>query len=171
MGAAKRNKVRAIVGDHTFDLEFGDAHVLANGAKRNFTAAGLPNSRISLIIDGRSVSAVVYRTRPGSYVVHIGNDEFEVALKGEKDILLERFGFAEAGESSLQQIRAPMPGLVLSLRVGEGQMVKAGEALLVLEAMKMENELRAENDGTVKSVHVAHGDAVGKNDLLVEIEA
>lgn len=171
MAAEKRSKVRAVIDDNTFDLEFGSTDVLVNGVKRTFTAANLAGSRISAIIDGRSVSAIVYQTRPGTYGVHIGGDEFEVTLKGEKDLLLERYGFAEAAESSVQQVRAPMPGLVLSLRVEEGQIVRAGDGLLVLEAMKMENELRADAGGTVTSIHVAHGDAVGKNDLLVEIEA
>lgn len=86
-------------------------------------------------------------------------------------MLLERFGIASAASSGLVEVRAPMPGLVLSLGVEEGQIVATGDGLVVLEAMKMENELRAAAPGTVRSIHVVRGDAVGKNDLLVEIEA
>jgi len=166
-----QKKYRAIVAGRAIDLEFGDEEILVNGVEHSVTFSRLSKSRIALIIDGRSLAGIAYQTRAGNYVVHVDGGEFEVTIKDEKDMLLERFGFVATAESSLQQIRAPMPGLVLSLRVEEGQEVKAGDGLVVLEAMKMENELRAEADGIVKSIHVERGDAVGKNDLLVEIEA
>lgn len=96
--------------------------------------------------------------------------EFDVHIKDERDLLLERYGLAETAAAGTQAIRAPMPGLVLSVAVEPGQHVSEGTGLAVLEAMKMENELRAEHDGTVKAVHVSPGDAVGKNDLLLELE-
>ena len=65
-------------------------------------------------------------------------------------------------------VRSPMPGLVLSLAVAAGQEVKAGETLAVVEAMKMENVLRAERDGTVKTVHVKPGDSVAVDAAIVE---
>lgn len=166
-----RKKYRAMVAGRAIDLEFGDGEIMVNGVAHEVTFSRLSRSRIALIVDGRSLVGIAYRTRSGSYVVHTEGDEFEVLLKDEKDLLLERFGFVATAESSLQQIRAPMPGLVLNLRVQEGQDVKAGDGLVVLEAMKMENELRAQADGVVKAIHVEHGDAVGKNDLLIEIEA
>lgn len=166
-----RKKYRAMVAGRAIDLEFGDGEIMVNGVVHEVTFSRLSRSRIALIVDGRSLVGIAYRTRSGSYVVHTEGDEFEVMLKDEKDLLLERFGFVATAESSLQQIRAPMPGLVLTLRVQEGQDVKAGDGLVVLEAMKMENELRAQADGVVKAIHVERGDAVGKNDLLIEIEA
>jgi biotin carboxyl carrier protein len=63
-----------------------------------------------------------------------------------------------------------MPGRVVEVRVAEGQEIRAGEPLLVLEAMKMQNEIQAERDGTVRKLHVAAGDAVDGGDLLLEIE-
>lgn len=170
MSANRRKKYQAIIGDRAIDLEFGPEDVLVNGEQHTVTFARLSEYRFAFIIDGRSLPAIAYQTPTGSFIIHLEAEQFEVTLRDEKDILLERFGFVATTESSLQQIRAPMPGLVLSLRVEEGQQVKIGDGLVVLEAMKMENELRAEADGTVKSIHVARGDAVGKNDLLVEIE-
>ena len=95
---------------------------------------------------------------------------FDVSLKDERALLLERFGLSGGGESDMLKVRAPMPGMVLSVVVKPGQHVEAGTGALVLEAMKMENELRIEREGTVQAVHVAPGDSVGKNDLLLEIE-
>ncbi len=63
-----------------------------------------------------------------------------------------------------------MPGLVLTTLVSPGDTVKRGDGLLVLEAMKMENEIRSATDGQVKAVHVRAGDAVGKDAVLVELE-
>jgi biotin carboxyl carrier protein len=63
-----------------------------------------------------------------------------------------------------------MPGLVLTVKVSEGDVVEQGDALLVLEAMKMENDIKAQFGGTVSAVHVKPGDAVGKSALLIEFE-
>ena len=67
-------------------------------------------------------------------------------------------------------VTSPMPGLVVSVDVEEGQTVKAGEALIVVEAMKMENVLRAELDGTIKTIHAGAGDSVAADELLIEFE-
>lgn len=67
-------------------------------------------------------------------------------------------------------IKAPMPGTISDVKVTQGQHVKKGEVLLILEAMKMENELMSPKDGVVKSVHVAKGDSVNTADVLVIVE-
>jgi propionyl-CoA carboxylase alpha chain len=83
--------------------------------------------------------------------------------------LHERLPEKQAADTA-KLITSPMPGLVVSVDVAEGQAVKAGEPLMVVEAMKMENVLRAEVDGTVKSVKVAAGASVAADELLVEFE-
>ena len=163
-------KYRAAIGERTIDLEFGDDDVGVNGERRTLSSVPLAGGGLSLIVDGRSYSADVAPGEDGRYVVYIGGSEFEVVIRSERDLLLERFGLDDASSDGHHQIRAPMPGLVLSLHVEAGAAVEAGDAVVVLEAMKMENELRAPGAGIVKSVLVEKGDAVGKNDLLVEIE-
>ncbi len=66
-------------------------------------------------------------------------------------------------------IKAPMPGIVLSIKVKEGERIKAGEHVLTLEAMKMENEIKAPYDGIVGKIHVGENDSVSEEDLLVEL--
>lgn len=166
-----RKKYRATVGRRTVEIELGRDDVIVDGVQRRYSSERLAAGRLSLIVDGRSLSADVYPGENDRYVVYVGGREFDISLQTERDLLLERFGLAEPAQEGLHQVRAPMPGLVLSLHVEEGAAVKAGDAIAVLEAMKMENELRAPNAGIVKAVHVGKGDAVGKNDLLVEIEA
>lgn len=165
-----RRKYRATVGERTVEIELGRDDVVIDGEQRSFSSAKLSASRVSMIVDGRSLAADVYPGENGRYVVYVGGREFDISLKTERDLLLERFGLAEHAQEGYYQVRAPMPGLVLSLHVEEGAPVQAGDAVVVLEAMKMENELRAPSSGTVKTVHVTTGDAVGKNELLVEIE-
>jgi biotin carboxyl carrier protein len=85
--------------------------------------------------------------------------------------MLAEWGYSAGNDSDMQELVAPMPGLVLSVLVSDGDPVDAGQPLLVLEAMKMENELRAEKKATVKSVQVQAGDAVTKAQVLIEFES
>ena len=86
------------------------------------------------------------------------------------EYLLERYGMSNGADAAERTVRAPMPGLVVRVLVEKGEAVEAGQDVVVLEAMKMENVLRAPAAGTVGAVHVAAGTAVGKSDLLLEID-
>ena len=76
---------------------------------------------------------------------------------------------ASAGAAGAVQVKSPMPGTLLSFKVAQGQAVKKGEVLLILEAMKMENEIVAPVDGAVKALCVAEGASVNTGDVLVEL--
>ncbi len=75
-----------------------------------------------------------------------------------------------ADTSSAGDVTAPLPGLILEVKVKEGEKVKAGQDLLVMEAMKMENQVQAPHDGTVGKLYVKNGDSVAEGDLLVHME-
>jgi biotin carboxyl carrier protein len=78
---------------------------------------------------------------------------------------------AEAGKSKpTTQVKAPLPGNIIQLKIKEGDTVKKGDILLVMEAMKMENNVLSEKDGVVRSIKVSNGQAVLQNDVLIEIE-
>ncbi len=91
-----------------------------------------------------------------------------VQLKDKYDLLLHQLGLDKIKNNKADSIKAPMPGMVLDIMVSEGQQVKKGDAILVLEAMKMENVLKATSDGIVKKIVVKKGSAVEKNQLLIE---
>ena len=74
---------------------------------------------------------------------------------------------APAGAAGAVSVTAPMPGNILDVKVKAGDSVKAGDTLLILEAMKMENEISAPQDGTIASVNVRKGDVVNSGDLLI----
>ena len=82
---------------------------------------------------------------------------------------MDRFGMKAGGSGGAREVKAPMPGLVLAVHVAPGDAVEAGQRLLVLEAMKMENEIKAPTSGSVKKVAATAGTAVGKGALLVSI--
>lgn len=105
-----------------------------------------------------------------SYSVLIDSQNYRVSCKSELDIMIDKFSGNKKDSRVKKQIHSPMPGIIKSLNVKEGQSVSKGDVLLVLEAMKMENEIKAAIEGKVKKVNVSEMNSVEKNELLVEFE-
>ena len=105
-----------------------------------------------------------------TYTLKINGSLIVLEAKNEFDILLEKMGMANAGSAKVSKLKAPMPGKVLDVLVTVGQEVVKGDGLVILEAMKMENVLKADDVGVVKSVNVSIGEAVEKNNVLIEFE-
>ena len=161
---------RALVGERTFDITVADDHLVVDGEERTYTFEVLREGYVSLIVDGRSVPVSVEPVGDDQLEVTIDGQRTTVRVKDERDLLLDEFGLGEDAAGG-GEVRAPMPGLVLDVLVEEGDEVTTDEGLLVLEAMKMENELKAPSGGVVTAIHAAGGDAVDKGALLIEIEA
>lgn len=100
----------------------------------------------------------------------VNSNGYEVKIFDELDILISEMGLSLGSAQVENDVKAPMPGLILDVNVSEGDEVKEGDYLLVLEAMKMENALTAPIDGKVKTISVSKGDKVDKNQLLIEME-
>jgi len=100
----------------------------------------------------------------------INGQVYEGTIQNDLDILLKKMGIENKSKSIINELHAPMPGMVLSVKVQKGQKVKKGDTLLVLEAMKMENNLKAESEVVVKDIHCEIGDTVDKNQLLISYE-
>lgn len=98
----------------------------------------------------------------------LNNKPAEIQLKDKFDLLLEKLGMGMSGKQVAKDIKAPMPGLILDIKVQEGSEVKKGDPVLILEAMKMENIIKAPGDGTVKTIKVKKGDSVEKNQVLIQ---
>lgn len=94
----------------------------------------------------------------------------EMSMQDDIDMLLDRLGMSDALVQKVSDVKAPMPGLVLDIRVSIGQEIAEGDPLLVLEAMKMENVLKSPTAGVIKSISVEKGQAVEKNQILVTFE-
>ena len=104
------------------------------------------------------------------YVVKVNNTKYEVNIQNELDLLITKMGFEVGQSKKVNDVKAPMPGLILEIAVKEGQEVAENDLLLVLEAMKMENSISSPREGIIKSVKVNNGDAVDKGALLIEFE-
>lgn len=104
-----------------------------------------------------------------SYVINVNSNNYKVQISNELDLLIEEMGFSLGSSKKENIIKAPMPGLILNVNVSEGQKVKEGEILVILEAMKMENTLTAPNDGIIKSIFAENGKTVEKGETLIEL--
>ncbi|MCC7231845.1 MAG: acetyl-CoA carboxylase biotin carboxyl carrier protein subunit [Bacteroidia bacterium] len=102
-----------------------------------------------------------------SVVIRVNNNHYSVVVRDQYDELLKQMGMDFSENRKVNDIKAPMPGLVLNVLVEAGQLIKKGDALVVLEAMKMENILKAPADGVIRKVQVEKGDKVEKNQVMV----
>ena len=102
--------------------------------------------------------------------IEIEGETFDIEIKDELDQVLEQMGFGKASVKQVKEITAPMPGLVLEIAVTDGQEVKEGDKLLILEAMKMENSIMIHTDAIIKKISVSAGQAVEKGQVLLELE-
>jgi biotin carboxyl carrier protein len=100
--------------------------------------------------------------------VKINNKVCEIGIKDRFDLLLEKLGMNAAGPNQIKNIKAPMPGLILDILVKVGDIIKKGDPVLVLEAMKMENIIKSPREGEVKAITVGIGTGVEKNQVLVQ---
>lgn len=124
-----------------------------------------------LLQEGKSYHIELLEFQPSAKTmkIRINGRDLQLAISDETDLLVRQLGFSTVETNLSKDVMAPMPGLVLDIMVAAGDTVEAGTPLLILEAMKMENVLKAECDGTVRSVSVTKGDAVEKRQLLIEL--
>lgn len=123
----------------------------------------------SLVLDGRSYNVLVLKEDKENKTVRlrIGAKTYTVALEDEQRHLMHALGLDKAMQTVAKDLKAPMPGLVLKVLVKPGDVVKKNDAVLILEAMKMENVIKAPGDAVVSAVHVQERVAVEKGQLLL----
>ena len=142
-------------------------------------------------INGKQISAELTVLNKNAFLLKYGNKVFEITSNQIENahfgLLIEGWYFDTIVRTRLQEtanelleqkvkskhrfeVHAPMPGLILKIKKGIGEPVKKGEPILILEAMKMENELRSHANGTVKEIFVKEGEPVEKNSILLTIE-
>ncbi len=125
-----------------------------------------------VIIDNKSYSVFLVDFNEQDKIVtwKINNKKVQTTYLTELDILLKSMGFENSNVNKVTELKAPMPGLIRKIIAVEGQKVLKGDAILVLEAMKMENIIKAQADGTIASIKVKDGDIVDKNYVMVKFE-
>jgi biotin carboxyl carrier protein len=127
----------------------------------------------SLILDGKSHEAFVYQgdedQGDGDWEVLIRGRQYQVNIEDEREKRLKASAGGGAMEGGEFHLKAPMPGLVVAVLIDEGQEVKKGQVMLILESMKMQNELKAPRDGVMGRVRVKAGESVEQRQTLLTV--
>ena len=156
----------------TYALTREDGAWQLNGNTVAWDAQWQANGLISVLYQGKSYTAVVEQvdTKKKELSLRINGQLHHIALREPIDQLLSSMGMDLKSMQKAEPVKAPMPGMVLKVLVSPGQQIAKGDGLLILEAMKMENVLKASGPATVKAVRVAERTAVEKGAILIELE-
>ncbi|MCJ8210754.1 biotin/lipoyl-binding protein [Mucilaginibacter sp. RS28] len=152
-----------------FTTEGKDGLVELNDSIIQPDIASLSQTRFHIILDDKSYQAelVAFDATEKSASIKVNGNVYELKAKDQYDALLEQLGMSSITAGAVADLKAPMPGLVLKVFVNEGDTVQKGDNLFVLEAMKMENIIKAPASATVKSVRIKPGDKVEKGTVLI----
>ncbi len=157
--------------DHEVTL---DEHgVQVDGERVSAAVESIDGTPVRMVTIGDEVHRVVVRPRGGTrgaYTLWLDGYRFEVEALDERGRAIRELSGKSAGPSGPAPLVAPMPGLIVRVNAQPGDEVQAGQGLVVMEAMKMENELRAPAAGRVRAILAAPGTAVEKGAVLIELE-
>ena len=158
-----------INGIAEFELEQQGPKLMINGKEQEVDLRELKPGSYHLLMDGISYAVEVLHSdrQEKKHVIRLNGKKIEICLNDRYDDLLKELGMDASASQRVGDLKAPMPGLVVEIPVAVGQTVSKGDTLLILEAMKMENSLKAGADATVKKIAVKKGQAVDKNEVLI----
>ncbi len=159
-------------GKYDFELTGSKDSFLIGNEVLDVDIQELDNGHLHIIYQYKSYNVEVVSTDATNKktLIKINGKEYYTTIEDRLDLLLKEMGLENGLSPVVSDIKAPMPGLVLSIQVVEGQQLKKGDNILVLEAMKMENILKSTTEGVVKKVYVSQGDKVEKNQILITFE-
>jgi biotin carboxyl carrier protein len=146
--------------------------LVLNDSPAEWDASWQPNGLVSVLYNGKSYTAIIEHTdRKNKEVsIRVNGQLYKTAIKEPIDLLLSNMGLDLKAMQKAEPIKAPMPGMVLKILVNPGQQIHKGDGLVILEAMKMENILKATASGIVKAIKATERTAVEKGAVLIELE-
>jgi biotin carboxyl carrier protein len=159
------------VAGRTVEADVDGDRIRVDGSEVIAHLTELPGTPIAILTIGDTVHqiAVTREASRGRYVLSVGGRRYEAEALDERTRAIRQLSAANAAPSGPAPLVAPMPGLIVRVNVAVGDVVRAGQGLVVMEAMKMENELRAAAAGVVKAVRATPGTAVERGTTLVEL--
>jgi biotin carboxyl carrier protein len=154
---------------YNYEIEKNGDGLLIDNEKITADVKQLSNSAYHIInnLQSYNVEVASFDSSEKTAEIKVNNNIYTVTAKDQFDILLDKLGLSNLNASKVSEIKAPMPGMVLKVFVGEGIEIKKGDNLFVLEAMKMENIIKAPADVVVKTVKIKPGDKVEKGQILM----
>ena len=167
--------VNSKVNNNTYKINF-DTHNRLKGTintdEFEFVVNSVNDENLSIIKDDITYDVNVISTdlKEKSVKILVNGMTFDVDIEDEFDAIVKRLGFKNKISNSEKLVKAIMPGLIVDVHVVEGESVSKGLKLLTLEAMKMENVIKASGDFKIKKSNIKKGDTVEKNDILFELE-
>ena len=165
-------KYTVILDGQSVEVEIDGDHVTVAGQVYAASLGTIPGTPLrQLLLDGRPSTLAIESLGRGRWALAPGGERWEVEVLDERARHIQSLSGGVDRPPVSQVLKAPMPGLVLRVHVAPGQQVVAGAGLVVLEAMKMENELKSATAAVVRSVRVQPGEAVEKGQILVEFES
>ena len=165
-------KYATTINDKTYIIEINDdKKVVVDGVEYAVDFESVSGQPVySLLINGRSYEAYIHEEETNdAWQVLLRGDLFTATVEDEREQRLRAAAGAVAAATGEFNLRAPMPGLIVAVPVAEGQAVSKGDILVILESMKMQNELKCPRDGTVTRVRVKAGDGVDHNQVLLTV--
>lgn len=165
--------LEAIINNKSnFSLRSEDGQWFLNDEPVSLDIQSLPNGLLSILYNGRSHTALVEKVdrKAKELTLRIDGQQHTVVIREAIDQLLSKMGMDLRSMQKVEPVKAPMPGMVLKVLVEPGQQINKGDGMLILEAMKMENILKASASATVKSIKVLERTAVEKGTVLIELE-
>ncbi len=165
--------MKVIGKEKTYEIEKDiDSKMTLNGEEVNLDVVSESTDSFHVIHDGVGYDVYILEKDELSktYTISVNGNQYSLQAKSKFDELLDQLGMSSLAEVKADNLKAPMPGLVLNVLVKEGDSVSKGDAILVLEAMKMENNIKAAADGVVKSIDIKKGQAVEKNQVLISFD-
>jgi biotin carboxyl carrier protein len=153
-----------------FLVEKSDDSIRVNGSPISWNLQWISPTKIHFLHQNKSLEAelISFERESKTLQIRFGTKISSLIIQDRHDLLLEKLGMNLSSSNTLKEIKAPMPGLILDLKVKPGDEVKKGDVVLILEAMKMENSIKSPGDGIVKSVKVNLKDSVEKNQVLIQ---
>ena len=142
---------------------------IQDGNEKEFDIIQIKEGVFHIIKDQKSYSADLIKINfeEKTFIIRVNGNKYTVQLKDKYDQLLEQMGMTNVASKKAKEVKAPMPGLVIDIKVKEGDEVKEGDSLVVLQAMKMENILKSPTNGIIKKINIKKDIAVEKNQVLI----